>query len=158
MLEKLRGTIDKGITAVSAKSESLVETNKTKGIMSNAQKAMDAEMGALGRRFYNDWKTGSVDMAAYVPDIERIMQIERDIENCRYRLEEIKREEEARIMNSGMQYGSYQPGMGVQPMPPMGAQPMAPMGAQPGMCICPNCGRQLPMGSRFCDGCGAQLG
>ena len=140
MLEKLKGTIDKGINAVSAKSESLVETNKTKNIMSNAQKAMDARLAALGQKFYADWKSGSVELETYVSDIEQIMQIERDIEGCKLRLEEIKREEEARIMNGGAQPG------------------VPPVGAQPAVCFCTNCGRQLPAGSRFCDGCGAQLG
>jgi len=151
MLEKLKNTFDKGVAAVSVKSENLVETSRTKTAMSSAQKTMDAELGNLGRRLYEDWKKGAVDLGGYIGDIDRIMQIERDIEGYRARLEQIKMEE-SRILGGGAQ----------QAAAPMGGMP-APNAWQQGnmqqtaTTYCVNCGRPLAVGSRFCDGCGEQV-
>lgn len=52
VLDSLKDTINKGVTAVSVKSESLVESSRVKSALGSSQKKLDAELSALGMKFY----------------------------------------------------------------------------------------------------------
>ena len=58
VLDSLKDTINKGVTAVSVKSESLVESSRVKSAMGSSQKKLDAELSALGMKFYQAWRGG----------------------------------------------------------------------------------------------------
>ena len=130
MAGKIGDMFNKGIATISVKSESMVEISRNKTAIANAQKAFDEGIARLGQRLYADWKNGAVDLNTYAPEVEHIMQIERDIEGFKRRMEEIKVQENA-ILGQSNNKGSM---------------------------FCSNCGKQLPPGSRFCDGCGTQVG
>lgn len=130
MAGKIGDMFNKGIATISVKSESMVEISRNKTAIANAQKAFDEGITRLGQRLYADWKNGAVDLNTYAPEVEHIMQIERDIEGFKRRMEEIKVQENA-ILGQSNNKGSM---------------------------FCSNCGKQLPPGSRFCDGCGTQVG
>lgn len=129
MLEKLRGTFDKGVAAVSVKSETLVESSRTKTAISSAQRRMDSELDALGRNIYLTWKNGQFSLEQFQADFERVLSIEQEVATLTAHLEEIK-QEELRILGT----------------------PTKSAG-----CFCSNCGKALPAGSRFCDECGTPV-
>lgn len=129
MAGKLGDIFNKSIATISVKSESMVEISRCKTAIANAQKVMEEGINALGQRLYYDWKQGAVDLNTYTQEIGRIMQVENDIESYKRRMEEIKQQEDV-ILGTQNKAGGF----------------------------CTNCGRQLPAGSRFCDGCGTQVG
>lgn len=130
MLEKLKGTFDRSVAAVSVKSETMVESSRTKTAISNAQRNLENGINALGHRLYATWKSGSVDLALFTEEVDALLAIEKEIEALNAHLEEIKLEE-SRIL---------------------GTQ------SKPAGVFCTNCGKALPAGSRFCDGCGTPVG
>lgn len=136
MLEKLKGTFDKGIAAMSVKSETLVESSRTKTAISSAQKKMGLQLNELGMKLYQAWKSGQRSLEGFAEDFESIQAIEQEIASLSSYLEEIKREE-GRIL---------------------GGQTPPPQPQSAGGCFCTRCGKALPAGSRFCDECGTPVG
>lgn len=136
MLEKLKGTFDKSVAAVSVKSESLVESSRVRSLMATAQKKMDAEIAALGAKLYNSWAAGGVQLEALEEDLAKIKAIADEIEAHRERLAQIKAEESQLL----------------------GAQKSAPTAAAPAaQSFCANCGNKLDPGARFCTECGSPV-
>ena len=134
MFDSLKDTLNKGVAAVSVKSETLVESSRIKSAISNAQKRMTSEMNELGAKFYNSWQAGQASVEAFSAEFASIQSIEQEIAELNVRLEQIKAEEDKIL--------------GVSQKP---AAPAA------GSVFCSNCGKALPAGSRFCDGCGSPV-
>ena len=137
MFDSLKDTLNKGVAAVSVKSETLVESSRIKSAISNSQKRMTSEINALGAKFYNSWKAGQASVEAFAGDFAGIQAIEKEIEELNARLEQIKAEED-KILGSA-------------------SRPASPYAAGAPAVYCPRCGKALPPGSRFCDDCGAPL-
>lgn len=130
MFGKIRDTLDKGVAAVSVKSESLVETSRTKTAINSARQRMNAQISALGQNAYTLWKNGR-DFSELEEDLRQIRTIEEEIAGLEKHLEEIRAEEE-RLLGT--------------------AQPVT------GSRFCSNCGKALAAGTRFCDECGTPVG
>lgn len=143
MLDNLKNTFNKGVAAVSVKSENLVESSRVKSAISNAQKRMEGEVAALGGKFYQGWKAGQADVSLFAEDLARIQAIEKELNDLKVRLDQIKAEEE-KILGAAA---------------PKPAAPAAPQAAPAaGAVFCTKCGKALPAGSRFCDSCGTPIG
>ena len=136
MFDNLKDTLNKGVAAVSVKSETLVENSRIKSAISSAQKRMSSEMSELGVKFYNSWKAGQASVEAFSAEFESIQGIEQEIAELNLRLEQIKAEED-KILGASQK--------------PAAPAPVA------GSIFCTNCGKALPAGSRFCDGCGSPV-
>lgn len=134
MFDSLKDTLNKGVAAVSVKSETLVESSRIKSTISNTQKRVTAEQNELGVKFYNSWKAGQASIEAFAEDFARIQGLEKEIEELNIRLEQIKAEED-KILGAAQ-------------------KPAAPAA---GSVFCTNCGKALPAGTRFCDGCGTPV-
>lgn len=135
MFDSLKDTLNKGVAAVSVKSETLVESSRIKSTISNTQKRVAAEQNELGVKFYNSWKAGQASVEAFAEDFARIQGLEKEIEELNVRLEQIKAEED-KILGAAQ-------------------KPAAAPAA--GSVFCTNCGKALPAGTRFCDGCGTPV-
>ncbi len=61
MFKSIKDTLDKGVAAVSVKSESIVESSRVRTAIATAQKTMDQELSALGVKCYNSWLSGGTD-------------------------------------------------------------------------------------------------
>ena len=133
MFDSFKDSINKGVATVSVKSGSLKEKTLIKTAISNAQKQMASELNDLGVRFYNTWKAGSASVDIFTEDFQRIQGYEKEIEGLKERLGQMKEEEE-KLLGGG------------QKAPAAG-----------GSVFCTNCGKALPVGSRFCDECGTPL-
>ncbi len=136
MFDSLKDTLNKGVAAVSVKSETLVESSRVKSAISNAQKKLEAEKAALGVKLYQAWKDGTASMELFDEDFTRIQGVETEIANLNARLAQIKAEED-KILG--------------------GMRTTAPAAPPEGAVFCPKCGKALPAGSRFCDECGTPL-
>ena len=134
MFDSLKDTLNKSVAAVSVKSETLVESSRTKSAISNTHKKLDSELNALGIRFYRSWQAGQASVEAFAEDFARIQEIEKEIETLKARLDQIKAEEDKILGNN-----------------------QRPSGPAPGTVFCTNCGKALPAGSRFCDECGTPV-
>ena len=134
MFDSLKDTLNKGVAAVSVKSETLVESSRIKSTISNAQKRMTSEMNELGAKFYNSWKAGQASVEAFSAEFASIQSIEQEIAELNARLEQIKAEED-KILGASQ-------------------KPAAPAA---GSVFCSNCGKALPAGSRFCVSCGSPV-
>ncbi|MBQ9459321.1 MAG: zinc ribbon domain-containing protein [Oscillospiraceae bacterium] len=132
MLEKLKGTFDKSVTAVSVKSETLVESSRVRSQIATAQKNLDAGLAALGSTLYNNWLAGDVQMEALTAECERLKAFADEIEGHKARLEQIKQEESKLL----------------------GTKKSA---SAPAAVFCTNCGAKLSPGTRFCNECGTQV-
>lgn len=135
MFESLKGTFDRGVAAVSVKSETLVETSRTRTAINAAQKNLEARLAALGERTYNLWKNDQLDFAQLEEDLLQIRAVEAEIQTLNEYLEQIK-QEESRIL---------------------GTSQKSAHSASEGGSFCSNCGKKLPAGSRFCDECGTPV-
>ena len=134
MLEKLKGAFDKSVAAVSVKSESFVESSRTRTAISTMQKSMEEAMTTLGRMVYTTWAAGGVDTAALEAQCRTLQEMSRELSSMQARLEQIKAEE-AQIL--GAQKSPGQP--------------------ESGACFCTNCGKKLEVGAAFCDECGTRV-
>lgn len=134
MLEKLKGTFDKSVATVSVKSGTMVEVSKTNIAISNAQKKLESGIKDLGQQLFSAWKEGPLELECFEESFQALKDIEVEIETLNKRLEEIK-EEEARLLGTQQKQA-----------------PVAGSGV-----FCTNCGKNLPSGSRFCDGCGTPV-
>ena len=141
MFDSLKDTLNKGVAAVSVKSETLVESSRVKAAISNAQKKLEAEKAALGVKLYQSWKDGAASMDIFAEDFARMKGIEDEIAGLNARLVQIKAEEDKIL------------GGTVKPAAP--AAPAAPTAS--GRVFCTKCGKALPAGSRFCDECGTPV-
>ena len=90
MLEKLKNKLSQGVAAVTVKSESLVETTRTKANISTKQKESDALQLALGSKVYAAWKQGSVTIDMFTEDLNAISAIEAEIEHGLYVFQKIR--------------------------------------------------------------------
>ena len=139
MFDSLKDTLNKGVAAVSVKSETLVESSRVKTAIGSAQKKLEAEKAALGVKLYQSWKDGTASMELFTDDFARVQGIEDEIAGLNARLAQIKAEED-KILGSAQ-----------RPAAPAATAPAA------GAVFCTNCGKALPAGSRFCDECGTPV-
>ncbi len=93
MFDSIKDSFNKGVAAVSVKSETLVESSRIKTAISNNKKKWDGEIGALGTKLYHRWKAGEAIDPAFAEDFARIGSIEKEIDELNARLEQLKTEE-----------------------------------------------------------------
>ena len=79
MFNKLKGTFDRSVAAVSVKSETLVDSSRTKTAITSAQNQITALTNALGQKVYQSWKAGNTDVSVFAEDLEHIVQLEQEI-------------------------------------------------------------------------------
>lgn len=130
MFKSIRGTLEKGVAAVSVKSESIVESSRARTAIATVQKNIDLATAELGGKFYNSWASGSVDQEEMEAACQKIKEMYVELAALQARLEKIK-EEESQILGSQKKAGDA--------------------------LFCINCGKKLSPGVNFCDGCGTPV-
>lgn len=95
MLKKIKGTLDRGLATMSVKSESLVETGRTKAAIANLEDRLHDAEAALGKRFYELWKQGGRETAELAEELTAVDSLCAERDKLSARLEQIRREEEA---------------------------------------------------------------
>ena len=158
MLENMKGALDRGISAVSIKSEAMAETSKVRAQLQNLERERDSLITKLGASMYQMWQTNRFSREAFEEMCKSIRASEEGIEACNRRLEEIRQEQERQMEAIRLQQAQQ-----AQPAPAQGEpveagqfwdnppQPAAPAGK-----VCP-CGNVNPAEARFCTKCGQPL-
>ena len=131
MLKGIKATFDKSVAAVSVKSESLVESSRTRTAIAALQKKMDAELSALGVLYFNSWLSGTIVQESLDESCQKIKDIQTELTSLQAHLEEIKEEENRRL-------GAQKKSVG-------------------DVVFCSSCGRQLSASVKFCDACGTPV-
>ena len=99
MFKSIKDTLDKGVAAVSVKSESIVESSRVRTAIATAQKTMDQELSALGVKCYNSWLSGGTDQEELEAACQKIKAIQIELTGLKDRLEQIKEEENEHSRN-----------------------------------------------------------
>ena len=94
MLKKIKGSFDRGLAAMSVKSESLVETGRTKAAISNLEDRLQEAETALGKRCYELWKRSGSQQPELAAELSQVDSLRGQIDKLSARLEQIRREEE----------------------------------------------------------------
>ena len=161
MLENMKGALDRGISAVSIKSEAMAETSKVRAQLQNLERERDTLITKLGASMYQMWQTNRFSRETFEEMCKSIRASEEGIEACNRRREEIRQEQERQLAATRLQQTRQEQSAPVQAEPveagqfwdnpPQQAQPSAPAGK-----VCP-CGNVNPAGARFCTKCGQPL-
>lgn len=61
MFQKIKSTIDKGVTVVSVKSGTFIEMNKINALIENHQKEINELSENLGKSIYEQWAKEAID-------------------------------------------------------------------------------------------------
>lgn len=134
MFEKLKSKLDQGVATVNAKSESLVETTRTKSNIAAKQRQSEQLKTVLGSRVYDAWRAGNATIEMFNDDFKAIAEIDAEIDSLNDYLKQIKENETQALSNAA-----------------------AAAASTPKCIYCPNCGKALPTDCRFCDVCGSPL-
>lgn len=153
MFESLKDTFDKSVATVSVKSESLVESSRTKAALNNTQKRLDAALNELGRVAFSQWQNNCLTQESVAEQCQQVQQLAQEVESLSRRIEKIK-EEENNILGASKKTTFRTPVNAASPIVQRAPQSAAPEGA---VCYCSNCGKKLDADARFCDECGATV-
>ena len=153
--DKLKQSIDKGITTVSVKSKEMMETQRVKGEIESIRRDKRGILQDLGNIVYAMFQQGCVF------DQEAITAKCRDISDVDARLAEKEKELE-QIHARAEDSLTRPPGSGV--FCECGEE-ITPETKFCGKCgkrvghrnTCPNCGAELPAEAKFCGKCGMKI-
>lgn len=94
---KLKKSIDKGTAIVSAKSNTLIETNKLKSEISAVNKVKNEALMTLGRKVYNEGKEGTFSIEGVEELITSISEKELKIVDLEAKISLIQEEEKDKM-------------------------------------------------------------
>lgn len=94
---KLKKSIDKGTAIVSAKSNTLIETNKLKSEISAVNKAKNEALMTLGRQAYTQGKAGAFDIVSAEALITQISELEAKVIDLEAKIALIQEEEKSKM-------------------------------------------------------------
>ena len=127
----LKDAFSKGITTLNVKTNNFMEQNKINTYISNLEKEVRELKLLAGSTMYDQWRNGESDLSRVQETFQLINQKDSEIQQQRYKLEQIKLEEE-RILNNQSQQ-------------------------TPGQVYCGQCGAQNADNYKFCVKCGTPL-
>ncbi len=145
--DKLKDSLDKGVTAASIRSKELLETQQVKSRIGALQDQRRSALEQLGGAVYEMMLSGNIDQEPLRARVEEIAGLEREIAEKEDELRQIHiRAEEAL--------------KGVSPAAPASAQPSEPAPTQAPPAAgktCANCGAQISEAAKFCPSCGSKV-
>lgn len=94
---KLKKSIDKGTAIVSAKSNTLIETNKLKSEISAINKAKNEALMTLGRKAYIEGKEGTFNIEDSEALITKISELEAKVIDLEAKILLIQEEEKSKM-------------------------------------------------------------
>lgn len=149
--DKVRESLDKGVTAASVRSKEMLETQQVKSKIGALQDQKRSGLEELGKTVFDMMVTDNLDENALRPMVEEIMALdkqiaekEEDLKQIRLRAEEALRGETASSPASTAQSFA-------------GQAPQPPAEAAPATKSCTNCGSQISLAAKFCPSCGSKV-
>ena len=89
-LEKWKDALDRGVLAVSAKTEAMVESGRIRSALAGVRRDMDMAVSDLGFQYYNGWLSGAWDEAALSASCEHIQELHSEVLALQSRLERVQ--------------------------------------------------------------------
>lgn len=89
-MENWREALDRGVLAVSVKTEAMVESGRVRAALAAARRDMETAVSDLGFQYYNGWLAGSPDEAALLRACERVQEIHSEVLALQSRLDRIQ--------------------------------------------------------------------
>ncbi|MBN2220813.1 MAG: zinc ribbon domain-containing protein [Vallitaleaceae bacterium] len=167
--DKMKESLNKGTTIVSAKSQTLLETNRVKSEIANLEKQKNAAINEIGRKMYEMKKAGDIDLEQIEEIFVTIFDLEQQLASKEAEKDEILRKEEEKLSMLNQTVEPKQTESVVEPMVvepiDVEAVPVEPTqtdtipveevsAANTQVC---SCGASIPAGAKFCIGCGKKV-
>ncbi len=137
IFEKMKSSVNKGITTISVKTSSSLEKSKIKTHIESITKDIERDYSAIGEAAYRVWTSGSMDFSVLVNRFEAVKQKQEEIVALNQQFDAID-ERDSQILGTAAAAAAI----------PVEEAPKA---------ICPNCGAQYAEPVRFCRQCGTQI-
>lgn len=93
LFNKFKKSVDKGVSTVSIKSNTMVEMNRIKGIIGTLKEMIKSKKMVIGNRFYRMYLEGTIDVQKCIGLCEEIKELEEEIKEKGREIEEIKAKE-----------------------------------------------------------------
>lgn len=132
-LQKLKNSVNKGITTISVKTSSTLEKSKIKMHIESLEKELQKVLISIGEEAYEIWSNGSADFEALTEKFEDVTQRRNEIQKLAVELDSID-DRDNEILGKSKE---------VAPVEPVESK-----------LICPNCGSQYDAPVNFCRKCG----
>lgn len=136
--EKMKSSLNRGMTAISQKTSSSLEKVKIKSNIDSLNAEIEKMMNAVGKAAYAVWESGSSDYDSMAGLFSAVKQ---------------KKDE---VVSLQSEYDSIDEKNSQIPEQPAAEENTASENRAEGI-VCPNCGTQSPVFARFCKKCGHRL-
>ena len=127
--EKLKTSVNRGITTISVKTSSSLEKSKIKTHIDSLQKDVEKICTSLGESLYLEWLKVEIDHSVFTERLESIHAKKEEINNLKIQLNSID-ERDNQILGSA---GDKNP------------------------LVCSRCGAQFANPVKFCGKCGSKM-
>lgn len=138
--EKIKSSVNRGITTISVKTSSSIEKTKIKTHIDSLEKEIEKLYANVGEAIYCEWTKGEPNYTAFNDHFELIKQKKAEIENLKVELASIDERDNQILGTAGETK--------VEPKP----EASVPNGI-----VCPKCGAQYANPVRFCGKCGNKM-
>lgn len=98
---KMKKNLDKGVAIVSAKSNTLIETNKLKSEISTANKIKKDTLMAIGTKVYEEGKEGTFEVESVEALITKVSEQEAKVADLEAKIKLIQEEEQQKMDDLG---------------------------------------------------------
>ena len=168
-IDKMKESLNKGTTIVSAKSQTILETNRVKSEIANLEKQKNAAINEIGRKMYEMKKAGDIDLEQIEVIFATIFDLEQQLLAKEAEKDEILRKEEEKLNTLNQTVEPKQTESVVEPMVvepiDVEAVPVEPTQTDAipveevsaaNTLVC-SCGASIPDGAKFCISCGKKV-
>lgn len=130
--EKIKSSVNRGITTISVKTSSSLEKSKIKTHIDTLKRDIEKEISLIGDSAYKLWCEGVTDYSSLFPNMEKVKEKYAEIEKLNAQLSSID-ERDSKILGTD--------------------RDEAPVSKY----ICTNCGAQYDNPVNFCRKCGSKI-
>lgn len=131
--DKLKSSLNRGITTISVKTSSSLEKTKLKTHMESLNNEIRKLYSEIGETAYQKWASGDSDCAALEQMFQQIQSKQQTISNLTEELNSID-ERDSQILGTKTE------------------KPAEPQG-----CVCSSCGAKYETPVKFCRNCGSKM-
>jgi hypothetical protein len=149
--DRVRESLDKGVTAPSVRSKELLETQQVRSKIGALQDQRRSNLEELGKAVFEMMVAGNLDEIALRAKVEEIVAIDKEIAEKEDELTQIRLRAEEALKGDT----TPSPAPTAQTFVEQTAQPETE--AAPATKSCANCGAQISEAAKFCPSCGSKV-
>ena len=149
--DKVKESLDKGVTAASVRSKELLETQQVKSKIGALQDQRRSALEELGKSVFDMMVAGTLDQESLRAKVEAISDLDRQIAEKEEELRQIHLRAEEAL--AGISSSTATPGS--SPSPQSAARSAAEESSATKTCA--SCGSQISGAAKFCPSCGSKV-